>query len=243
MYFRPYLWLTIFSVLGFAMLIALGQWQLERRDWKLDLIGRMEARMTAPTIAIGDHEAALALPVADNEYRHIELAGRFHHRKELHWFTQAGDLGPGYDIITPLELADGSFVLVDRGFVPEKLKEAETRPEGQSQGRVSVTGVLRASVEAGALDAEDDLPQNVWFTRDVAKMAQAAGVAPVAPFLVVQDGQAPEGGWPRPGAARPQLKNDHLQYALTWFGLAGVLVGVYFAYHVSRGRLGWGKKE
>lgn len=242
MYFRPYLWLSVFSALGLVMLVSLGQWQMERREWKLDLIERMEERMTAPPIAVPDHAAALALPPEENEYRQVALEGRFHHAKELHWFTHTQGLGAGYDIITPLELIDGSFVLVNRGFVPERLKAPEARAEGQTDGTQQITGILRESVQAGMLDAEDDLQKNVWFTRDVDKMAAAADVAPVAPFLVVQDGAAPEGGWPRPGAARPVLKNDHLQYAVTWFGLALVLIGVYIAYHVSQGRLGWGKR-
>lgn len=243
MYFRPLLWPTVASLIALGILLALGQWQLERRDWKLDLIARMEARLSAPTISIGDIEAARALDLAAHEFRHVEVPGTFLHDKEMHWFTQAPDLGPGYDVITPLRLADGSYVLVDRGFVPERLKEQAERREGLVDGRVTLSGVVRASHQAGALDAEDNPEANTWFTRDVEKMAAHAEVAPVAPFLLIQDRGEVPGGWPRPGASVVKLKNDHLQYALTWFGLAGCLIAVYFAYHVSQGRLSFGRRR
>jgi surfeit locus 1 family protein len=128
--------------------------------------------------------------------------------------------------------------MVDRGFVPQDRREAAKRPEGQPSGRTDLVGVLRWPESPGLFTPAADPGANLWFVRDPASMAAAKGIGPVAPFYVEQEAPVPPGGWPRPGRLRPNLPNNHLGYAITWYGLALVLAGVFVAWVVGRRREG-----
>jgi surfeit locus 1 family protein len=233
--FRPLLWPTILTVGALAVLLALGFWQLERRDWKLSLIDQIESGMTqAPQpLAVVVHDRT-EVP----EFLSVEVTGIFRHDQEFHLFTHR-ETQAGYEIITPLALRDGSIVLVNRGFVPERLKDPSTRQAGEVEGEVTVRGWLRRPEERQWFSAENDLKKNLWFVRDPREMAKSRGneLAFASAFFVVADETPNPGGWPK-GGMELNLRNNHLLYALTWFGLAIVLVAVYTAFHISRGRLG-----
>ncbi|HEX7776586.1 MAG TPA: SURF1 family cytochrome oxidase biogenesis protein, partial [Parvibaculum sp.] len=125
-----------------------------------------------------------------------------------------------------------------RGFVPEARKDPATRKAGEIDGETTLTGVARAPQARGAFDAKDDPARNIWFTRDPVTMAAALKLGNVAPFYVEADATPNAGGLPVGGRTRVNIRNEHLQYAITWFGLALVLVGVYLSYHWSQGRIG-----
>lgn len=237
-WFRPLLWPTVATTIALAILVGLGVWQMERLHWKLDLIARIDARMAAPAAPPPPQTEWARLDPKALEYRHLRLTGAFRHDKELHYFAQDEQGGAGYDIVTPLVLADGGVVLVDRGFVPEELKDPARRKAGNVEGEVTLTGVARAPQGRSSFTAPDDQARNIWFTRDPATMGPATGLAPVAPFYVEADATPNPGGWPKGGRTRVDIRNEHFQYALTWFGLALGLVAVYFFYHRSQGRVG-----
>jgi len=238
-FFRPLLGPTVLTVIMLPILIGLGTWQVQRLHWKTDLIARMQARMAEPAAALPPQQEWASLDLEALEYRPFTVTGHFLNDREMDYFTQDRDTGqPGYALVTPLELDDGSYVLVDRGFVPEALKAPANRPGSEPQGEVTVTGYLRESEKRGYFSGADDPVKNIWMVRDIAKMAEAAKVSPVAPFLIEADGKVPPGTWPKPGRTRIDLPNNHLDYALTWYGLAVVLTGVYIAYHIARGRFG-----
>jgi surfeit locus 1 family protein len=140
-------------------------------------------------------------------------------------------------VVTPLVEADGDIVLVDRGFVPDALRDPMRRVQGQLEGEVSLTGILRLSQQPGAFTPRPDSATRLWFVKDVSAIAGAAGVVAAAPVLIEADSTPNPGGWPLGGQTRVDFPNDHLQYAVTWFGLALALLGVYLVYHHSRGRL------
>jgi len=214
-------------------ILALGIWQVQRRAWKLDLIERVEGRVhAAPVPAPGPQDWG-RLSAAGDEYRHVRLQGRFlHDRRTL--VQAATELGSGYWVLTPLQTADGSVVLVNRGFVA-----AAPAAAAADAAPVTITGLLRMS-EPPTYLRRNDAQAGRWRTRDVAAIAAARGLQRVAPYFVDADG-APRAaaGTADPGAPVGGLtviafRNDHLEYALTWFALAALtLVGAAVVYRAA----------
>ena len=211
------------AALAFVTLISLGNWQVRRLHWKEALLASVEQQLQAPPITLAEAEA---LPRSEIEYRPIEVTGRFEHDRERHFFaTYQGQ--SGYYVYTPLRLADGRAIFVNRGFVPFDMKDAATRPEGQVTGTVTVTGLARDRLDAKPSFAvpENDIAQNIFYWKDIDAMAQSTGLSAdeVVPFFVDADDAANPGGLPVGGVTRISFPNDHLQYAITWYGLAAVL--------------------
>ncbi|HMI95679.1 MAG TPA: SURF1 family protein [Micropepsaceae bacterium] len=234
--FRPMLIPTLWFLPGLALLVGLGIWQIERLHEKEALIATVQAGISAPPVPLAD---ALARGAANAEWRHVRVTGHFLHDKEIYVFSRGPKGAVGVDIVTPLVLKDGGTVLIDRGFVPEALHESKTRQAAQVTGEVSLTGVLRLSQQPGLFTPAPNTDTRLWFVKDVPSMAKTAGV--IVPSLIIEADATPNpGGWPLGGQTRVEFANDHLQYAVTWFGLALALSGVYLFYHRSRGRLGIG---
>jgi surfeit locus 1 family protein len=229
-YFRPSRWPTLFLIASLPILLWLGTWQLQRLEWKLGLLEQMEERLDASAIAIEEVN-----PGVDDEFRRYRVSGRFDEATEFHWLATSEAYGIGYLIFSPFALEDGRRVIVNRGFVPSLLKDAmDDRPGG----REAFEAIARVPETPGALDATNDVAANIWFTRDIAAMAALAGGGRYLPIYLEKAGVVPEEVWPKPGAAKVTLVNNHLDYALTWYGLALVLVVVYLVFHRSQGRFG-----
>jgi surfeit locus 1 family protein len=228
---------TLAFLPAFALLLALGVWQLERRERKLALIAEMTAQLAEPPVSL----EALARAHAAGErvdYRPVIAHGRFDNAHELYLFRPSRAGEGGYHVITPLLRDDDLPVLVDRGFVPPTRLDPATRSAGNLEGLVTLRGIARESEKAGPFTPANEPDTNLWFTRDAAAMAAAAGLGQVEPFFIEADAAENPGGFPIGGQTEVTLKNPHLGYALTWFGLAAALVFVYLAYHRSQGRLG-----
>ncbi|WP_431206450.1 SURF1 family protein [Bradyrhizobium betae] len=223
----PSLWLTVLSLAVFAALIALGVWQVERRAWKLALIDRVEQRVHAPAQPIPSPAAWSMVTAANDEYRHVSLAGRFLHDSET--LVQAvTEEGPGYWVLTPLQRADGTQVLVNRGFVPSERRDVSARRDGNPDGQVEITGLLRMTEPKGGF-LRNNVPQhNRWYSRDIAAIAAARGLHEVAPFFVDADAGSQTASGPIGGLTVIRFPNNHLIYALTWFALAFMLAGWIF---------------
>jgi surfeit locus 1 family protein len=221
---RPRLWLTVLSLTAFALLIALGVWQIERRAWKLALIDRVEQRIHAPAQPAPSPASWPTISTADDEYRHVTVSGRFLHDRET--LVQAvTEEGGGYWVLTPLQRDDGTVVLVNRGFVPSERRDASTRQGGNPDGRIEITGLLRITEPQGGF-LRNNVPQhNRWYSRDVAAIAAARGLDDVAPFFVDADAGSQTAGGPIGGLTVVRFPNNHLIYALTWFALAFMLAG------------------
>lgn len=229
--------LALAGVLLFTLFAALGIWQVERRAWKLALIERIEARVHAPPVDAPPPAQWPHIAAATDEYRHVRLAGVFLHDRET--LVQASStLGAGYWVLTPLRTAQGALVLINRGFVPPERRERATRSGNEPAGEVQVTGLLRMSEPGGGFLRRNDPAAERWFSRDVPAIAAARGLAGVAPFFVDEDAAAPqppgaEPRWPAAGLTVIAFHNNHLVYALTWFGLAlGVVLAAWL---VARG--------
>lgn len=201
-----------------AGLVALGNWQLARRTWKLELIDRVERHLqAAPVTAPGP--AQWPMIGRDDEYRRVIATGTFQHARET--CTQAVTIrGPGCWVLTPLQSDEGSWVLVNRGFVDPGHRDPATRDPGQVVGLVTVVGLLRLSEPDGGFLRANDAAIGRWTSRDVAAIASARGLPPdrVAPYFI--DASTTEPGGPIGGMTVVQFRNSHLVYALTWYGLA-----------------------
>ncbi|MEO0961814.1 MAG: SURF1 family protein [Pseudomonadota bacterium] len=237
---RPMLWPTVFAVPALVILILLGNWQMDRLAWKEDLLTQIEQGMTADPMPLPASDTWASIDPAIQRYRSASATGVFDHANEAHAYISSLSGEPGYHVITPLELSQGGWLLVDRGFVPISKKEAGTRSVGQVDGEVTVQGVLVVPDDANAFTPEPDLDKNVWYHRPIDRLADKAGISPVFPMLM-DAGPAPNpGGLPVGGQTRLELKNPHLGYALTWYGLAVTLIAVWLAFFFARRRAGKG---
>jgi surfeit locus 1 family protein len=247
---RSLLWPAIATLVGLAILIALGTWQLQRLTWKSQLIAQVEARLAADPIPAPPPGAWPALDLDALDYQPVTVTGHFLHDRESHVFiglTQPrGPLGgPGYFILTPLETPDGWTVIVNRGFVPQDRKDPATREEGQVAGEVTVTGLLRRPELRNPFTPPDEPERNIWFTRDPASIgAFVLPGAEVAPYTIdaAYDASMP-GGMPQGGESVVSFPNNHAMYAITWYGLGIVLVAVFIAFARGRLRAGNGRRR
>lgn len=212
--------LALAALVLFAGFVALGSWQVARLQWKTALIERVNARV---------HAAPVDAPAGagDHEYLRVRVTGRFLHQLAVP-VQAVTELGPGFWVITPLERADGSIILVNRGYVPRFIPEA---PAGApaAGAPVEVTGLLRLSEPGGAFLRNNDPQHQRWYSRDVAAIAKARGLQRVAPYFI--DAEAwPQGAanWPVGGLTVIAFHNNHLVYALTWYALAAMVAGAYF---------------
>jgi surfeit locus 1 family protein len=215
----------VLALLAFIGLVALGTWQVERRAWKLDLIARVDARIHAPAIPAPAQPSWPDISAATDEYRHIQATGRFDHQREV--LVQANTLlGPGFWVMAPLRTQQGFTLLVNRGFVPTELRERQDRAAADTAGDVTVSGLLRLTEPKGGFLRSNDPANNRWFSRDVAAIAAAQGVTgPVAPYFLDADDTPHPGRWPAGGLTVVWFPNNHLVYALTWYGLALMVAG------------------
>lgn len=228
---RPRLaWLTaLLGLAVFAVLLALGTWQVERLAWKEALLASIAERMSAETVPLAEMETRYRMR-PDVDYMPVTATGRFHHAGERH-FLATWQGKSGFYVFTPLEIADGRIVLVNRGFVPYDLKNAGSRTEGQVLGEVTVTGLARnpLSGKPSWILPDNDPAANVFYWKDRDTMARSAGLrsaVEILPFFIDADATPNPGGWPVGGVTQIDMPNNHLQYAVTWYGLAAALVGV-----------------
>jgi len=231
------------AVLVFGLLIGLGTWQIERRAWKEALIASLTERLAAPPRALPPAADWAKLDRARDEYRRVKFTATFDNAREALVFAAASAFrpdvtSPGYWVLTPARLSDGNIVIVNRGFVPDARRDPLSRPQGQFANAIEIMGALRWSDDRHWFTPADDPAHNLWFTRDPAGIAAAKALDPktVAPFYVEQDAPTPPGGLPQPGRLVVALPDNHLQYALTWYGLAAVLVAVFGFWAATAGR-------
>lgn len=216
------LWLAAAPVL--AALIALGAWQVHRLAWKEGLIAEIQARVASAPRPLDDIFRA----EEDRDYWPVTVTGAFLHSGERHFFaTFQGEAG--YYVYTPLDRGGHDYVFVNRGFVPYDRKDAATRAAGQVEGPVAITGLARNALaeKPGYFVPDNDVAKDIFYWKDLRAMAASAGLPADAKVLgvFVDAGPAPNpGGLPVGGVTLIDLPNNHLQYAVTWFGLAAVLV-------------------
>jgi surfeit locus 1 family protein len=224
---------TALAFAALAVLIGLGIWQVKRLHWKEGLIAAIDARTKGEPISL-DQAVALAKEGRDASYYRVRVEGRFDNTKERYLFSQSiSDGTPGWHVITPFTTTQGVLVLVDRGFVPDQLKDSSTRASGEIEGTTTVTGIVRIPETQGLFTPNNEPEVNRWFWRDLNGMVTSmfpTATLDVPPFFIEAEKSEVPGGWPEGGQTRLSLPNNHLQYATTWFGLAAALIVIYAFY-------------
>ena len=232
----------VFALAALAVLLGLGIWQLERKSWKEGLIETLGRRLESNPVELPKPADWARLDANNAEFQRVRLNVQFRKTQDPAQ-AQAQDAlvytsgsllrddvkGTGLFVFSPGKLAGGQTIVVNRGFVPDK-----NYPPAQEAAQ-EIIGVLRWPEAPSLFVPDRDSAGTTWFVRDHLAMAQALGWGSVAPFYIEQEDPVPPGGLPHPSVLRVQLRNEHLQYAITWFGLAVVLV-VMFAVWARRQR-------
>jgi surfeit locus 1 family protein len=218
----------VLVLVALAILLSLGTWQMQRLHWKEDLLAAITERRAAPPVELAAIEA-MAKSGEDVDYRTVRVTGTYLNNKERHFFaTYEGRTG--YYVYTPLQLGDGRVLLVNRGFVSFERKEPEMRKQGQLTGEQTVTGLARVKLadKPSWVVPDNDVAKNIFYWKDLDVMASSVGLDPTrtVQFFVDADATPSPGGMPIGGVTQFDLPNNHLQYAVTWYGLAAALVVV-----------------
>lgn len=216
---RRILFLLIFGLAGLTLLLWLGTWQVQRLLWKEGVLADIESRISADPVQLPDVVDAL-----EDRYLPVTVSGEML-SGEIHVLVSVKQVGPGYRIIAPFQSGDRT-ILVDRGFVATTAKQTKRRI-----GTMQVTGNLHWPDEIDSYTPEPDIDTNIWFARDVPTIAAALGAEPV---LLIARSETDPGVTPLP-VDTAGIPNDHLQYAITWFGLALVWAAMT-GYFLWRGR-------
>ena len=212
--------------LALAVLLTLGTWQVQRLAWKERLIDTIEERVAEPPVTLSEVEAEFARTM-DVDYRPVSVEGRFDHDRERHFLATFNGQS-GWYVYVPLVLRDGRALWVNRGFVPYDRKDPASRADGRQEGDTVVTGLARNPVaeKPSSLLPDNDPDSNIFYWKDLGMMTLSVSLDPanVVGFFVDADDEPNPGGLPVGGVTLIELPNNHLQYAVTWYGLAAALV-------------------
>jgi surfeit locus 1 family protein len=218
---RTLLWPAVMTLAMLTVLIGLGTWQVYRLRWKLGIMAQ-----------IAHAEAADPVPLASDPtpFAKVSVTGDFHSELSAYYGAEVRDTpsGPqlGSRLIVPLERNGAPALLVDRGWVPQTRRA----PIDQPEGIVTVVGYVRPGDKPAWFSATDDVAARQFYTLNPAKIGAALGEPEVAPFILVALGSAPASLWPDPARHLPLPPNNHLSYAITWYGLAVALAVVFIVW-------------
>lgn len=237
------LWLpTVLSIIAGAILLGLGNWQLQRLAWKEALIEAATTRPEAAPVAPPAPAAWAGLDWDDTDLTHVTVSGHFL-PEEAYVYTVLSDgrgplAGPGLWVMAPFETNAGWVVLVNRGFVPTGMDGAAPSIPPPPAGEIELDGLVRRPDPPGLYTPDANPQKRLWFVRDAATLAPAFMLpdgARLAPFTIDATAKmTPPGGIPQAGETRRIYTNNHLQYAVTWFGLAAALAGVWVFFVIGR---------
>ncbi len=213
-----------------GVLLTLGTWQIQRLYWKLDLIEARRVALQAPPLLLTAKDLSAERVAFLPDFQRVTVSGTLLNDHEFYLASQFHGDQSGWHVVTPLRLEDGGAVLIDRGFVPPDHKLPQTRSAGLATGPVSVTGILRHPHGPGFFTPANQPHDNVWFLIDPAAMARQAGIDHLPDIVIDADSTPNDGGFPIGGQTQTTLDNPHLQYAITWYGLGGLLLIIYLVY-------------
>jgi surfeit locus 1 family protein len=225
--------LGTFTALTLALLIGLGVWQLQRRAEKHALIAQLTERLAAAPAALPPLAQWSALTPVRDEFLRVRFSATYESRPDAMVYSSGSAIrddvsGPGTWAFLPARLPGGGTIVINTGFVQNTMQDRAQQDRAVMRfvtGQpVTLTGYIRFPESAGALTPQQNIAKRLWFTRDHMIIARALGWGEVAPFYIDLEQPVPESGVPKPGPLDVHLKDDHLQYAITWFGLAGAVL-------------------
>jgi surfeit locus 1 family protein len=222
-----------FTLLMLALFIGLGLWQLQRRVEKHALIAALTERLATTPVPLPPPSLWRGLRPTDDEFRRVSFTATYQSNLDAMVYTSGSGIrddisGPGTWAFVPARLADGKTIAVNAGFVPNTMQDRGRQDRAVAglitNEPVRMTGYIRFPEAAGMLTPDVEQAKRLWFTRDHLAMAHALGWDHVAPFYIDLEKPVPASGIPKPGPLDVHLKDDHLQYAITWFALAGAVM-------------------
>jgi surfeit locus 1 family protein len=218
-----------------VVLLYLGVWQVQRHYWKADLLEKLQTRsestpvmLTPDMIVSGD---GMEKSLQDLEFQRVQITGRFQHDKELYLLNRSLNGNPGLHVLTPLVRTDGGVVMINRGWAPFEKRDPSTRLKGQLEGEVKVEGILRLMKGRSSFTLDNEPAKNTWFYWDAAEMAAATGVESLPVYYVMAAKDPAAGVFPVGSQWRLDIRNNHIEYAITWFSLFFALIVIYVVYH------------
>ncbi|MHB0771912.1 SURF1 family protein [Bradyrhizobium sp. 5.13L] len=235
---------ALFTLFLTAVFVALGVWQLQRRTAKHELIAALTERLAAAPVALPPSAQWAALNPARDEFRRVSFTATYAALPDAMVYSSGSAVrkdasGPGTWAFLPARLPGGETVVIDAGFVENTMQDRAVEDRAVKKlvtGQpVALTGYLRFPEARSWLTPAENRDKRLWFVRDHLTIASALGWGAVAPFYVDLEQPAPANGIPRPGPLDVNLKDDHLQYAVTWFTLAGAVLIAFAVW--ARGRL------
>ncbi|MFY0660296.1 MAG: SURF1 family protein [Shimia sp.] len=206
-----------FGILGTVVLVSLGTWQLQRLTWKEGVIAEINLRIASAPVALPD-----SIDVEQDKYLPVAVSGTIT-EDEIHLLASTRDAGAVYRLVSAFETDGGRRIMIDRGWIKTEDKESP-RPAHV----VEVTGNLHWPDERDSYTPANDVDGNIWFARDVKQMAEVLGTEPVL-VIVREDSDQGAIATPLP-VDTAALPNNHLEYVLTWYGLAIVWVAMTLYY-------------
>jgi len=224
--------LAVIALAMVAVLLSLGFWQLQRRLDKHALIAALTERLAAAPVALPAPRDWAGLDPARDEFRRVTFTATYDQRPDAMVYSSGSAVrddisGPGTWAFVPARLPSGESVVINAGFVQNTMQDRAQQDRAvaplRSGAPVTLTGYLRFPDPGGALTPAGDSVKRLWFSRDLRGIAAALGWGEVAPFYIDLETPAPASGVPKPAPLSVHLKDDHLQYAITWFGLAGAV--------------------
>jgi cytochrome oxidase assembly protein ShyY1 len=230
---RRIIGLGIFTLLTLALLIGLGVWQLQRRVEKHALIAALTERLAAAPEALPSAAQWNGMTPARDEFRRVRVSATYKARPDAMVYSSGSAIredisGPGTWAFMPARLPTGETIVINTGFVQNTMQDRAQQDRAVTRlvtgVPVTLTGYIRFPESTSALTPSENPAKRLWFTRDHIAMARALGWGEVAPFYIDLEQPVPESGIPKPGPLEVHLKDDHLQYAITWFGLAGAVL-------------------
>ncbi len=222
---------SVFALAGLAMLLGLGIWQIERKSWKEALIDALARRTADAPVALPPPGEWARLTPENWEFRRVRVRVEPTGEGDTLVYTGASALrddvkSPGYLVFAPMRLTGGAKVVVNRGYTPG-------RPYAPASAQ-DIVGAMRWPEQPSWFIASHDAAGDTWHVRDHTAMSALKGWGQVAPFYIEQESPEPQGGRPHPAKLNVQLRNEHLQYAVTWFGLAAVWAGMSVVWLLRR---------
>ena len=235
------LWPTIVSAIVFLILLSFGTWQIKRLFWKEALIERYLVQSQSNPIK---DQAQLKDNNVD-EFKAIEIYGSFLHNNEIYITGKTFEGNAGFHVITPFKLKNNTVILVNRGWVSEGYRDPEKRKFSLIKDNIVLKGIIRYPQKKGYFAPENDGKQGFWFTikpSQIFNFLELRFDNFITSYYIDALRQGKKLTLPIGVTGKPKLRNQHLSYAITWYGLALSLLFVYFSYHVSVGRLHFIKK-
>ena len=218
---------TILTLCAVAVLCGLGTWQVQRMHWKQGLLADLQAAYNTGTLPPLSFEDIGDIAAGGMNFARGTVQGRYRHELEIALGPRTWEGRPGYHILTPLELDRGGFVIVNRGWAPLDKKDPAGRPDSQPGGYVMATGLFRRPEAPNMFVPENDPAAGQWHSVDLAQIAAASKLDRVAPLVLYAEEESGQPALPVKEALRWQPPDNHLSYAIFWFGMAGILLVIF----------------